>query len=98
MIAQLTLAAHVFVETLHTVDGCVGEDVHALAAEEHVEDVEHCSHVTLARLVHLLARRQPDAHGSQRREQRSPARVDVTRAGFNQLTDAADDLKTHTPS
>ena len=79
-------------ETLDAVNCSVSEDMDALATEKDIEDVENGSHVTLARLVHLLARRQPDAHGTQRCKERTPTGADVTRARFHQLTDAAHNL------
>ena len=79
-------------ETLDAVNCRVGEDMDALATEKDIEDVENGSHVMLTRLVHLLTRSQPDAHGTQRCEEWTPTGADVTRARFHQLTDAADNL------
>ena len=80
-------------QALDAVDGGVGEDERVLGVEEDVKDVEHGGDVSLARFVHLLARRVLDADGAQRGEERTPAGADLRRARLHQLAQRTHDLQ-----
>ena len=90
------MAAHVFMQTLDAVDGGVCEDERVLGVKEDVKDVEHGGDVSLARFVHLLARRVLDADGAQRGEERTPAGANLRRARLHQLAQRRHDLQQRT--
>ena len=90
---QLTWSPHILEEAEDAVDGCVGEDERVVCVEEDLEDIEHGGHVALPSLVHLLVGRVLNLDGAQRTEQWAPARLDLTRARLNQLTDRTHNLK-----